>query len=136
MENTNEITIKILNKDMKKIPLIDNYFIDENGLILYNSKTNQIFLPNIIRTHKATPYAVYNIKLANEEWKTFPAHRLVCMAYNSLPKENQLDCNHIDGNTLNNNFKNLEWVTHKENMNMANTKIKFTKLYRKLIGYI
>ena len=42
-------------------------------------------------------------------------HRMVAKAFCNGYK-NGLTVNHIDGNRLNNNASNLEWVTHKENM--------------------
>ena len=42
-------------------------------------------------------------------------HRLVAEHFlDNVDNKNQV--NHIDGNTLNNNYKNLEWVTPTENM--------------------
>ncbi len=52
----------------------------------------------------------------NNEKKRHLVHRLVAEAF--VPNPNKLnEVNHIDENTKNNNACNLEWVTHKQNMN-------------------
>lgn len=50
--------------------------------------------------------------------KSIRVHRLVGLLF-IKNKENKPFINHIDGNRTNNNFKNLEWCTHKENMQHA-----------------
>jgi hypothetical protein len=51
----------------------------------------------------------------NKKLQTFKVHRLValhfCDNYSST-----LEVNHIDGNRQNNNYLNLEWVTHSKNI--------------------
>lgn len=50
----------------------------------------------------------------------FKLHRLVAKAYIPNPL-NLPEVNHKDGNKLNNNLDNLEWVSHKDNMAHAST---------------
>lgn len=52
--------------------------------------------------------------ILNTGRKHISIHRLVASAFISNPN-NLPEVNHIDGNKLNNNIKNLEWVTRKEN---------------------
>jgi len=50
--------------------------------------------------------------------KNVKIHRLVAKEF-IKNKVDKLCVNHIDGNKLNNNSTNLEWVTHKENTEHA-----------------
>ena len=50
----------------------------------------------------------------NGKKKRFFVHRLALQAFNPSSDET-LEVNHIDGNKLNNNVENLEWVTSSEN---------------------
>jgi len=59
--------------------------------------------------------------------KMLKIHRLVAQCYIPNP-ENKSDVNHKDGNKANNHVNNLEWVTHKENIQhsfrVLNRKVK------------
>ena len=50
--------------------------------------------------------------------KDFSIHRLVAIAFIDNP-DNLPTIDHIDGNKLNNNVNNLEWVSYKENNQRA-----------------
>jgi len=59
------------------------------------------------------------VNIYNESDKLFSRriHRLVLEAF--IGPSLERECNHKDGNKLNNDLKNLEWVTHQENINHA-----------------
>ncbi|MBO3062747.1 NUMOD4 domain-containing protein [Mammaliicoccus fleurettii] len=52
----------------------------------------------------------------NKEKKYFDVHRLVAINFIDNPFKKKC-VNHIDENKTNNHYSNLEWVTHKENVN-------------------
>lgn len=66
---------------------------------------------------------VYTTYLNNEtdciKQKGILAHRCVLMTFNYIPGCELLEVNHKDGNGFNNNISNLEWMTHKENIEHA-----------------
>ena len=61
--------------------------------------------------------------------KDFGVHRLVAQAFLENP-ENKKCIDHLDGNKLNNNVNNLEWVTYREN----NIRAYETGLKRRIHG--
>lgn len=87
---------------------ITTYFITTNGS-LFNSKTNK-WLKG--QTNKFG-YHTYNISIDGEKKRLY-AHRMVAETYLTKP-ENKTEVNHKDGNKLNNDVSNLEWVTSFEN---------------------
>lgn len=83
------------------------YFINEQGK-LYNQKTKHWYKGSI-----SGEYLKYDLVWNNKKYPKF-AHRLVAEYY--LDNPNNLPVvNHKDGNKLNNNIENLEWVTYSEN---------------------
>lgn len=102
---------------MKQI-IIDNistsYFITEDGKC-YNSNTGKYLVG---QENGKNGYFSYTLTLPDGKKKRCYAHRLVAIAYISNPN-NLPQINHIDGNKLNNNSDNLEWVTAKQNQQYA-----------------
>lgn len=72
--------------------------------------------------------------------KTYKVHRLICYAFNPIEGKNNLSdydglqVNHKDGNTLNNNADNLEWVTNSTNMQHSYTN-DLNKKVRNILQY-
>lgn len=97
---------------MKNLKCINasNYCITKNGE-LYSLRVNSLM--NGWITHG---YRKYSITFDDGSHKEMLAHRLVALAFieNDDPL-NKTFVNHIDGDKLNNNISNLEWVTPSEN---------------------
>ena len=92
----------------KQIENYLNYYIDENGNV-YNDSTQSILKGSI----GENGYKYYRLSKNNRK-KMFYAHRLVAEYF--LENPNNLPVvNHKDGNKLNNNVNNLEWVSYSDN---------------------
>ena len=96
----------------KQINGYNNYYIYDNGDVL-NISTNKILKGSI----GENGYKYYRLSKDNNK-TMFYAHRLVAEHFlenpNSLPV-----VNHKDGNKLNNQLSNLEWVSYSENTKHA-----------------
>ena len=62
----------------------------------------------------------------NGKQNKYLIHRLVARAFLENPNKYK-EINHIDENKTNNKVENLEWCSHKYNMNYGNTKSKISK---------
>lgn len=72
----------------------------------------------IVKPFLNTGYNRVAIKNNIGDRKKYLVHRLVAMAFLSK-KDHHTQVNHIDGDKLNNNLNNLEWVTSSENIKHA-----------------
>ena len=88
-----------------------NYEISNYGR--FRNKKGKILKLNI----NARGYLYCNI-CTNGIVTKVKIHKLVAEAF-VVNKENKDTVNHIDGNKLNNNSNNLEWLTRKENIQHA-----------------
>lgn len=90
-----------------KSNVLTGYSISDTGRV--RSKDGNILKP------RDNGRGYLNINVNN---KTYYIHRLVADAFlTTITSKDQV--NHIDGNKLNNNISNLEWVTAKENIQHA-----------------
>ena len=70
----------------------------------------------ILKHHKVKGYS--NVELyKNKKKKQFYIHRLVMENFCPIENMNVLDVNHKDEDKSNNHISNLEWMTHKDNLN-------------------
>ena len=93
---------------MVQIKNYTNYMIDEDGNV-YNILSKK-YLKGSIGENGYKYYRLSN----NNKKSMFYAHRLVAEYYIDNPN-NLPVVNHKDGNKLNNNVNNLEWVSYSEN---------------------
>jgi hypothetical protein len=92
----------------------DGYLVTKDGEI-YSSRRNK----KLVKT-KIGNYHYVSITV-NKKCMSKTVHRLVANAYIPNP-ENLATVNHKDGNGLNNNVENLEWMSAKQQMKHAKEK--------------
>ena len=63
-------------------------------------------------------YWGFGLKHRGKE-NSYYVHRLVAMAFLGGPSGDKIEVNHIDGDKLNSRVDNLEWGTHKHNIQHA-----------------
>jgi hypothetical protein len=90
----------------------DKYEVSACGLI--RSKLTKA----IRRTQLLNGYPSVSLQFGKKK-QTVTVHRQVALAWVKQGSPSQTVVNHKDGNRLNNNFINLEWVTHAENSSHA-----------------
>ena len=91
-----------------------NYQISSYGGV--KTTSNEFTRKERILSALITPKGYHRVRLyKNNKSKFIYIHRLVALYF--LPNiDNKEEVNHIDGDKNNNNVNNLEWSTHKENM--------------------
>ena len=103
----------------KQVEGFSAYYIYEDGR-LWSCHSGRFLIQFGIgrkSTNGKREYLAY--KLCDDGFeKTFQAHRLVAKHFIDNP-DNLPEVNHKDGNKANNDVKNLEWVSHTENVQHA-----------------
>lgn len=92
------------------LPRCDDYLISQTGRILSHKRG----MWNELTPYEGkNGYLYINLRIDMMTVREY-IHRLVAETFIPNP-ENKPAVNHIDGNKLNNDVNNLEWVTYKEN---------------------
>ena len=98
---------------IKDIPGFEGlYACDTKGQI-WSYYTNKFLSPS-----KSKRGYLHIVLIKDKKRYDYRVHRLIAMTFVENP-ENKEQVNHIDGNKLNNNVSNLEWVTRLENIHHA-----------------
>ena len=98
--------MEVIWKTIERAP---NYEINQFGQV--RNKTTLLILKQ-----KIDRYGYLTIGLCNNKRKIYPTiHRLLALAFIPNPN-NYPQVNHIDGNKLNNNLSNLEWISASGNV--------------------
>lgn len=92
----------------------DCYWVNDQGEI-YNKNTGNILKQKI----ETDGYKRVSLMKKSGGTTYVQVHRILMMAFYPVENMKNLQVNHIDGNKINNNFNNLEWVTPKENIHHA-----------------
>ncbi len=95
----------------KVIDIAPRYWVSDHGDIISTVRKGRI-MKKTIGTHG---YPYVSIMIDDKPIKML-VHRIMGKAFLDGEKET---INHIDGNKENNHISNLEWATHKENLNHA-----------------
>lgn len=101
----------MIDMTLKRISGFSNYAIDSTGVV-YSYKRSSEGQP--MSASVSTGYAKVSLVNDSGENVTCTIHRLVAKTFIKNPKGLTI-VNHKDGNKLNNDLSNLEWVTPKGN---------------------
>lgn len=85
------------------------YAVTEEGQV-WSYKTKKFLKP----VTKKDGYLQVSL-FKNGKAKTYLVHRLMAQTYLSNPN-NLPEVHHIDGNSTNNNIKNLQWISKEDNL--------------------
>lgn len=117
-----ELEWRLVDKPGKKVTK-GYYYISNNG-DFYSTFTKRLMKPQ--KDHKGYLY----VEIGRKKYKV---HRLVAEYF--IPNPNNLpQVNHIDCDKTNNNVKNLEWVTNRENYEWSLKNGTFSKEFLKYKG--
>ena len=105
--------MSVINECWRDIDQYPNYQISDDGYVR-NKKTNE-YLKLLLNNDDYLYVDLYNDLKKGGTHKRI--HRLVIESF--VGKKDNYVVNHIDGNKLNNNLHNLEYVTPQENSTKA-----------------
>lgn len=86
-------------------------FVRKNGTLVNRTKKGRILRAQVCKGNEYFSVMLYKSKCEKRVY----VHRLVAEAF-LVNSDSKAEVNHKDGNKLNNDWMNLQWVTKSENM--------------------
>lgn len=103
--------------EWKDIPMFPGYQVSDTGLVrsFKKAKEGRLLTPHPNRKG----YLAVGLIDADGNQHTQNIHRLVLMTFQPCTDMESLTVDHIDGDKLNNNLSNLQWLTNEDNVSKA-----------------
>lgn len=89
--------------------------IETNYLIYNDGRCYSLTSKRFLKPKTTLKYDRYSLSVNNKVYDRY-IHRLVAEYFVEKTNEAANEVNHIDGNTKNNHYSNLEWVTKSDNL--------------------
>jgi hypothetical protein len=108
-----------------------DYSVSSNGKVIsHKRKKDRVLSPS------DNGHGYLHVVLSlNGKRKGISVHKLVALAF-CKGYEKNLEVNHVDENKKNNNYKNLDWTTHKENINHGTGRKRHDKAISKPVAQL
>jgi hypothetical protein len=97
----------------------DRYRVYNTGRVLERISFKNTYVYAACKYYVKEGRYLYIFASENGKIKRRPVHMLVANAFCKKPTDRVVEVNHKDGNKFNNEYDNLEWITHLENMQHA-----------------
>ena len=108
--------------------MADSYVIGDDGYIYRRLKSNYY------RSGRKHPYQqVRSLFGTGAKQITVHVHKAVALAFINKP-EGATDVDHIDNDKTNNAARNLQWLTHRENLKKRYTDAKQEGIVSRMVG--
>lgn len=99
----------------KPVPGWSPYEVSNTGLVRVAATQHLLRRETHFGKSKTTPYLRVMLR-DGERRANVRISRIVATAFLGAPAAPNMEVDHVNGNTLNNNVANLEWVTPEENI--------------------
>ena len=116
MEQQSEIPFELNEgEDVCQVNNYPDYYITSFGR-LYSNKQKR-FVSHENKKNHYIQATLLPPKSSNSGHKRNAyVHELVLEHFHSTKPSDEFECDHIDGNTKNNNINNLQWLNHQDNL--------------------